>query len=218
MRIVPYARVSTDEQTNDNQIWQLQKYMQEHPEHTYYPIIKETESTRNIRPEKEAIMHSLRSGTVDGILIVELSRWGRNAKELVNNIDEFGKNNWQLISLKENIDLKTVQGRFVAHIFASLYSLERDIISDRSKSGIQRSRLDGKIPGRHPDGCGCGKTGKNGQVHDGPVKPLFSDVDGVQQIVAWKYRECVLSVNAFRTMTKDNINKFYGAPEEGEGG
>jgi putative DNA-invertase from lambdoid prophage Rac len=188
MRITPYARVSTDEQTNENQLWQLKAYMQQHPEHTYTEVIQEKETTRKFRPEKDKLMSQLRQKQIDGVLMVELSRWGRSVKELINDMDEFIKNGWQLISLKESIDLTTSQGRFVANLFASLYNLERDLISDRTVHGINRARMEGKIIGRHPTGCGCGQKPK----HTGEIRPIWGiqtldDGREIRVCIAWGY-------------------------------
>lgn len=83
------------------------------------------------------------------VLIVEsISRLARNTKdflEIVNNLTERGI---EVISLKENIDTSTAQGKFICTIFGALYELERESIKERQMEGIAIAKKKGIVFGR----------------------------------------------------------------------
>ena len=55
-----------------------------------------------------------------------------------------------LISLKENVDTDTPQGRFMLTVFAALAELERETILQRQREGIAIAKQQGKYKGRKP--------------------------------------------------------------------
>ena len=54
-----------------------------------------------------------------------------------------------LQSLNDNIDTSSPTGKLTFHLFAALAEFERDIISDRTKAGLEAARARGRIGGRH---------------------------------------------------------------------
>jgi DNA invertase Pin-like site-specific DNA recombinase len=56
----------------------------------------------------------------------------------------------QFVSIQDNIDTSTPMGRFFFRVMASLAELERDIISDRTKAGLESARARGRNGGRPP--------------------------------------------------------------------
>ena len=65
-----------------------------------------------------------------------ISRLARNTVDFLNIVEELTQKKVNLISLKEQIDTTTPQGRFVLKIFASLSELERETIKQRQREGI----------------------------------------------------------------------------------
>ena len=86
------------------------------------------------RPQLKAMMDYVREG--DTVYIESISRLARNTLDFLNIVDELTKKKVNLISLKEQIDTTTPQGRFILHIFASLSELERETIRQRQREGI----------------------------------------------------------------------------------
>jgi len=54
----------------------------------------------------------------------------------------------EFISINDNIDTTTTQGRLLFNIFASLAEFERELISERTKTGLAAAREKGRVGGR----------------------------------------------------------------------
>lgn len=83
--------------------------------------------------ERHALLRCLNDG-IDGkfnvLVIHRLSRFGRNARELLNNHDELEKAGIQLRSISEGIDFGKRYGKAMLGMFAVMAELERDIIRE----------------------------------------------------------------------------------------
>jgi len=69
-------------------------------------------------------------------------------KHLLELASNFEKQGVGLISLNDHIDTTTAQGRLIFNIFASLSEFERDLIRERTKSGLEAARARGRKGGR----------------------------------------------------------------------
>ncbi len=156
-----YCRVSLNngEQTNLNQEVILTEYCQTNG--WDYDVYSEQESSRKTRPIKAALLEKLRQHHYDGVLIYRLDRWARSSRELLLEIDELViKKEIDFISVSDNLDFSTAQGRLHFHILSAFSEFERSLISERTKAALQRI---GKIKklGR-PAGSKDQKKRKNG--------------------------------------------------------
>ena len=140
MVIFGYARVSTEEQNLDLQLDALQKFGVE-------KIYKEKlTGTRRDRPQLEELLKVLRSG--DKVVVYKLDRISRSTKHLIELSEVFNEMDVHFVSIADNIDTSTAMGKFFFRTMASIAELERDIISERTKSGLQAARSRGKKGGR----------------------------------------------------------------------
>lgn len=64
-----------------------------------------------------------------------------------------GRKGVEFVSLKENIDTTTPQGRFMLTVFGALAELERENILERQREGIEIAKSEGKYKGRKPIDC-----------------------------------------------------------------
>ena len=148
MKVALYARVSMAErQDPENQLIELRAWASRaghEIEGEYIDLI----SSRDTRPQKEAVLKKLRLGEIDGVAFVALDRWGRNMSELVLELEEFSKSGKSLISLKEGLDLSTAAGRMMANVLAAMANFERDRTRERIMAGLARARAQGKKLGR----------------------------------------------------------------------
>jgi len=88
---------------------------------------------------------------IDGILVTELTRWGRSTLDLVKTLRDLQAWNVSLIAQTGlQFDLSTPQGKLIASIMASLAEFERDLLSERIRSGIAAAKAQGKTFGRKP--------------------------------------------------------------------
>lgn len=135
-----YARVSTKEQSLDLQKDALTKagctdIFSEH-----------ISGAKSDRPELQKMIEQLREG--DTIVVWKLDRLGRSLRDLVNLISQFQEKGVGFQSLQDNIDTTTPTGKLTFHLFAALAEFERDIISTRTKAGLEAARARGRKGGR----------------------------------------------------------------------
>ncbi|KZE63290.1 resolvase [Fictibacillus phosphorivorans] len=138
--IFGYARVSTEEQNLDMQIDSLLQYGAE-------KIYQEKMTgTRKDRQQLEELLKVLRKG--DKVVVYKLDRISRSTKHLIELSELFNEMSVDFISIHDNIDTSTAMGKFFFRTMASIAELERDIISERTKSGLKAARARGKKGGR----------------------------------------------------------------------
>jgi len=148
MRIALYARVSkAGDQTPENQLLELRRWAGL-TTHTIIGEYVDELSSRDTRPRKEEVLRMIRLGQVDGVAFVALDRWGRTLSELAFELEEFAKNGWAMLSMKEGFDLTTAFGRASVGFIAVFANFERDRIRERTKAGLDRARAQGKKLGR----------------------------------------------------------------------
>jgi DNA invertase Pin-like site-specific DNA recombinase len=139
-KIFGYARVSTQEQNLDMQIDALQK-------NGAVVIYEEKRTgTRKDRPELDHLLKALSEG--DAVIVYKLDRISRSTKHLIELAERFEEIGVHFISIRDNIDTSTAVGRFFFRTMASIAELERDIISERTKSGLEAARSRGRSGGR----------------------------------------------------------------------
>ena len=137
---IGYARVSTKEQSLDLQQDALEK---EGCEKIYSEQISGTKSDR---PKLTEMINQLRQGDV--IVVWKLDRLGRSLRDLVSLVSKFQDLGVGFKSLQNNIDTTTPTGKLTFHLFAALAEFERDIISTRTKAGLEAARARGRKGGR----------------------------------------------------------------------
>jgi DNA invertase Pin-like site-specific DNA recombinase len=148
MRVALYARVSKAlEQNPENQLIELRKWAKNANHEVIGEFVDEV-SSKDTRPQKEQVLKLLRTGQAQGVAFWSLDRWGRNASELIFELEEFSKTDIMLMSLKEGIDLSTSAGRLMANMLAIMANFERDRIKERTLLGLARARAQGKRLGR----------------------------------------------------------------------
>ena len=141
--IFGYARVSTQEQSLNRQLDALKVAGAEE-------IVQEKiTGTKADRPELSRLLDKLRNGDV--VLIADLTRLSRSTKDLFNLVEQIEKKGSNIKSLKENwLDTTTPQGKLMFTFMAGISQFERDLISQRTKEGLEAARARGKRGGRKP--------------------------------------------------------------------
>lgn len=143
-----YARVSKAlEQNPENQLIELRRWAVNAQHEVLGEFVDEV-SSKDTRPQKEAVLRLLRTGQAQGVAFWSLDRWGRSAGELVIELEEFSKGNVMMMSLKEGLDLSNAAGRLMANMLAVMANFERDRIRERTLLGLARARAQGKRLGR----------------------------------------------------------------------
>lgn len=137
---IAYIRVSTFEQNTERQEIALKEIGMD----KYY--IEKVSGKNTDRPEFKKMMEYIREG--DTLYVESISRLARSTKDLLNIVEQLKIKKVDMVSLKENIDTHTPQGKFMLTIFGALAELERESILQRQKEGIQVAKANGKQFGR----------------------------------------------------------------------
>ena len=98
------------------------------------------------RPELQAMLQYVREG--DTVYVESFSRLARSTRDLLNIVEELTEKGVQFVSLKENVDTSTPQGKFMLTVFAGLAELERENILQRQREGIDLCLSEGRAYGR----------------------------------------------------------------------
>lgn len=141
--IFGYARVSSKMQNFESQVEQLKKAGCE-------KVYKEkVTGTKLERIELEKLLEQLRPSDV--IIVTELTRLSRSTKDLFKVVEVIEQKGAHIKSLKESwLDTTTPQGKLMFTIFAGISQFERDLISQRTREGLENSRMRGRKGGRPP--------------------------------------------------------------------
>jgi DNA invertase Pin-like site-specific DNA recombinase len=137
---IGYARVSTKDQNLSLQKDALRK------EGCELIFEEKASGAKSDRPELRRMIDQLRKGDI--VIIWKLDRLGRSLRDLVNLVTEIQDKGAGLKSLNDSIDTTTPQGKLTFHLFAALAEFERDIISERTKAGLESARARGRKGGR----------------------------------------------------------------------
>ena len=146
MRIAIYCRVSTQDQTTENQRLRLTEYARR--KGWEYDVIEEVMSTRKTRPKKYNLMQQLRRKKYDGVLVFKIDRWARSSYELLTEIQELHKKEIKFISYSDNINLSSPTGKLQFQILSAFAEFERNLIRERTIEGLARAKSQGKKLGR----------------------------------------------------------------------
>jgi DNA invertase Pin-like site-specific DNA recombinase len=142
-----YIRVSTEEQTFDNQKIAIE---------AAYKIDKWVEEKRSgtLDYKKRSLgelIARLQAGDV--LVITELSRLGRSLSMIFKIVNELKEKKIRLIAIKNSFDMKAgAQNDIVTDVLLFAFGLsaqiERQLISERTKQGLVAARERGRHPGR----------------------------------------------------------------------
>lgn len=137
-----YARCSTKQQNEDRQLEAARKLGI--PESQ---VFLDKASGKNAdRPALKDMLSRLREG--DEVYVTELSRLGRNTRDLLDLMETFKNKKIGIHSLSEDIDTSTPSGELVFSIFAAVATFQRQIILEAAEEGREAARKQGKPLGR----------------------------------------------------------------------
>lgn len=154
VNVVVYTRVSTEMQVDGYSLEAQLKDMKDYCKKNEYTILKQYEeaghSGKNIsgRPVFKQMMSDIEKGLkYDYVLVWKLSRFGRNACDIFNSLEELQRNDVNLICIKENIDSSTSSGKMMLQMLGVFAEVERDNISDATMNGRLEKARQGKWNG-----------------------------------------------------------------------
>jgi DNA invertase Pin-like site-specific DNA recombinase len=138
---IGYARVSRSDQILDRQLNELQNAGCER-----IFTEKASGSKDSKRPEFDLCLRMLRSG--DRLVVTELSRLGRHTGELANLDEALQERGVGLRILNLDLDTTTPSGKLIFTVIAAVAQMERELLIERTRSGLAAARAQGRVGGR----------------------------------------------------------------------
>ena len=148
MAVIGYIRVSTDKQTYKHQRFEIEQYAKNQGL-KIDDWIEETISSRKALKNRKlgALLENL--GENDILITCEISRLGRSLLEVMRILETCLNKNCQVWTLKENYRLgNDIQSKVLAFAFSLAAEIERNLISQRTKSSLANLKASGKKLGR----------------------------------------------------------------------
>lgn len=146
-RTFAYCRVSTGDQTNDNQLGEIRAagFLVE-PNR----IVTETVSGSVSAMERTAFARLAdRLETGDILIVTKLDRLGRNAMDVRATVEALASAGIKVHCLAlGGVDLTSPAGKMTMGVIAAVAEFERDLLVERTQSGLSRAKAEGKRLGR----------------------------------------------------------------------
>ena len=150
-KVVIYARVSTLDQTVDNQLIELR----DHCSKMGWEIVKEYTDeglsgtlSRDKRPALNAMIKDGYRKKFDTVVCWDISRIGRSMKELIMFLSDMKDRGIGICSVRQGFDTSTSMGEIMFQFVGILSSWEREMIRERTLAGLERAKSEGKTLGR----------------------------------------------------------------------
>ena len=135
-----YARVSKNDQSLEIQIQKLKAIGCDEI------FMEKVSGAKDNRTELTRLLDKLRSGDI--IYVVRLDRLGRRMIKLVELINGFKDKGIEFIALENNIDTTTPMGMVLFSMCAAFSEMERELIRERVKAGLDAAYQKGRKGGR----------------------------------------------------------------------
>jgi len=144
-RVAIYARVSTKEQTTEPQVAQLTGYCLARG-WTDVVLFRDDgiSGIRDNRPELDRLRQRMMAGEFSAIVVSKMDRLGRSLGMILRFWDDADAAGARVIVIDQGIDTSSPSGRLQRNMLAALAEFERELILERTRTGIARARALGK--------------------------------------------------------------------------
>jgi len=146
-RVFAYCRVSSGDQTTDNQVREIEGAgFHVDPKR----IVVETVSGSVAAMERTGFAKLVdRLEATDVLIVTKLDRLGRNAMNVRATVDMLAERGVRVHCLAlGGVDLTSAAGRMTMGVIAAVAEFERDLLIERTQSGLSRAKAAGKALGR----------------------------------------------------------------------
>lgn len=146
MAIFGYGRVSTKEQTTENQRREIEGagYAVDYW-HADEGVSGKVSASQ--RPQFAKMLGQIRDG--ETLVVTKLDRLGRDAQDVGATIKMLAARRIEVIVLQlGKLDLTSAAGKLMLTMLAAVAEMERDLLVERTQSGLARAKAEGKTLGR----------------------------------------------------------------------
>jgi len=151
MKVAIYTRVSTSDQTNENQLIELRRFCQNNNYEVSAEYSDTISGTKSSRPELDKMLQGIRNKDFEAVVVWKFDRLGRSTIHLLQVLEEMKNKGVRLIATSQNIDTSTPMGKLFFTILSGIAELEREMIVERTMLGLARARKEGKLKPRGKD-------------------------------------------------------------------
>ncbi|MXO48931.1 helix-turn-helix domain-containing protein [Erythrobacter vulgaris] len=146
-RTFAYCRVSTSDQTTDNQIAEIEAAgFNVEPRRTYCETVSGSVPAME-RPEFARMVDRL--DWDDVLIVTKLDRLGRNAMDVRTTVERLSEENVRVHCLAlGGVDLTSAAGKMTMSVINAVAEFERDLLIERTQAGLRRAKAEGKKLGR----------------------------------------------------------------------
>ena len=106
----------------------------------------------NKRDGYNSVMEMIENSEVNNLIVISISRWGRNLGEIYKSVELMTKKDVNFFSIKENIDTSSPYGRFTINLLSSLYEMELELVRERVKDTLRVKKENNKVYSKVPYG------------------------------------------------------------------
>lgn len=146
MAIFGYGRVSTKEQTTENQKQEIERAGFK-VDYWFADNGVSGKSYASQRPQFGELLSKIRNG--ETLVVTKLDRLGRDSQNVLTTIKSLAERNIEVIVLQlGKLDLTSAAGKLMLNMLGAVAEMERDLLIERTQSGLQRAKQEGKILGR----------------------------------------------------------------------
>jgi DNA invertase Pin-like site-specific DNA recombinase len=147
-RAAIYARVSTSDQTCENQLLELRRYCEARGWQATEYVDTGISGAKDRRPALDQLMADAKRRKLDVVVCWKLDRFGRSLAHLITAIQTLTDAGVGFTSIGEGIDTRSATGRLMLGILGSFAEFERERIRERIYAGLARARRQGQRLGR----------------------------------------------------------------------
>ena len=218
-----YIRVSTEDQAREGfslgeqeeKLLQLCKFK----ELEVYKVYKDAGiSAKDMehRPQFQEMLKDMKEGKINYIVSYKLDRITRSVRDLEELISVLEQYNCFLLCDRDDVNTSTANGRFFVRMLTVLSQLEIEIVSERTKFGLNGAIKSGHIPGQRP--FGYTKSEDKKMIVDNATRPyvekifdMYLEGKSFQQIANYFKENNIYPKKKWRDTTIQKIidNKIY---------
>jgi len=152
--VVAYLRVSTEKQDLESQWAVIEAWARTSRATIDERLLEEESGAEDKRPVFQELWQRVKERKVGTIVVAELSRLSRRMRTLVNFLYDCVESGVYIVSIREGWLEEALRNDItrplVIAMLSTLYELERKMISERTKAGLERARRQGKRIGGRP--------------------------------------------------------------------
>lgn len=148
MSVIAYIRKSTDKQSFEHQEYEIEQYAEKHNLKIDRWVEESISSRKELKKRQLGkLLEELQDGDI--LIATEISRLGRSLLEVMGILQTCLEKNCQVWTIKESYNLKNdLQSQLLAVVFSIGVSIERSLLSQRTKTALDAKKAAGVKLGR----------------------------------------------------------------------